>query len=394
MNQVLKILHVVASMDPAKGGVSQAVRNIIFNNEFANHEVLSLDSEDLTYSDLDQFIVHNVGIGVTQYKFHQGLVPQMRKLFVCFDLVVVHGIWQYHHFASFLTVRALKKGRKRVPKLAVMPHGMMDPYFQNEPSRKFKALRNNLMWWFVERKAINYADAVLFTCEQELLLARETFSTYKPKNEICVGLGVEKPPTLREEMKKAFNKKLPGVERYWLFLSRIHPKKGIDLLIRAYIKLQEELTGELPDLVIAGPLDTLHAKEIKDLASKSQKVHIIGALYGDAKWGAFYGAEFFVLPSHQENFGIAVVEALACGLPVLMTKKINIWKEIYQRNACLIIDEISIDSLVNILREVSHLDINKKKDLSGNGKDIFNSLFEVESCSKRFVNEARDKLNL
>src|SRR5690606_39791764 len=92
-------------------------------------------------------------------------------------------------------------------------------------------------------------------------------------------------------------------------------------------RLKQE-SFDIPDLVIAGPgLNTLFGSRLKKLAVGSS-IHFPGMLEGAEKWGAFSGCEAFILPSHQENFGIAVVEAMACGKPVLISNKVNIWQEI------------------------------------------------------------------
>ena len=75
-----------------------------------------------------------------------------------------------------------------------MPHGMLDPWFQRDKSRRVKAVRNWFYWWLVERGVVNAADALLFTCQQELELARTTFGGYRPKREMDVGYGIAEPP--------------------------------------------------------------------------------------------------------------------------------------------------------------------------------------------------------
>jgi len=114
-----------------------------------------------------------------------------------------------------------------------------------------------------------------------------------------------------------------------LFLSRVHPKKGCDLLLDAF----RHLAAQHPDLhlVIAGPdphhLTPALARQAQ-AAGIADRVHLLPMLEGDQKWGAFCAAQVFALPSHQENFGIAVAEALACAKPVLLSDKVNIWQEI------------------------------------------------------------------
>src|SRR5690606_1516839 len=133
---------------------------------------------------------------------------------------------------------------------------------------------------------------------------------YTPKKELNVGYGIAEPPSFNPEMLQRFFELCPEAKdkKYLLFLSRIHEKKGVDLLIKAYLQLKEKyLQEELPLLVIAGPgLDTDYGKVIHQLVKQNgelnQSVFFPGMLTEGAKWGAFYGCEAFVLPSHQENF--------------------------------------------------------------------------------------------
>lgn len=207
-----------------------------------------------------------------------------------------------------------------------------------------------MYWKIVEGKVINNADGVLFTSDEEYHLAQRTFSPYGPKKEFIIGLGVAEPPPYTPSFAQSCPKLMD--DTFILYLSRVHEKKGVDLLIKAYAEIVgkirqntsvEQLPGEtegkvlfrreFPKLVIAGPgLETSYGQKIQDivLASPGLKNNVFfpGMLTGDAKWGAFYRCEAFVLPSHQENFGIAVVEALSCSKPVLISKKVNIWREI------------------------------------------------------------------
>jgi glycosyltransferase involved in cell wall biosynthesis len=118
--------------------------------------------------------------------------------------------------------------------------------------------------------------------------------------------------------------------RFLLFLGRLHEKKGCDLLIEAFAALRNSASADQSlDLVLAGPCaDAGYEEHLKRMASSVSGVTFTGMLAGAQKWGAFSAADAFILPSHQENFGIAVVEALACGTPVLISNKVNIWREI------------------------------------------------------------------
>ncbi|WP_281298247.1 glycosyltransferase [Flavobacterium limnophilum] len=384
----MKILHVISSMDPKAGGVSQGIRNLnpyIVKGD-VQVEVISIDDKNEDYQLKDEFVIHKIGKGKTSFQYNPKLYVWLMQNLENYDCVVVHGIWQYHNYAVYIAIKKLKKKAKKTPKVIIMVHGMLDPYFQKAADRKMKALRNELVWRCTEKKAINAADALFFTCEEELLLARTTFKGYLPKKEINVGFGIQKPPIFEVQMKKAFEQKCPEIlgKKYWLFISRIHPKKGVDVLIDAYNKMTSA-NHILPDLVIVGPVDSDYAQQMIEKANVNPQIHFLGMLTGNSKWGAFYGCEAYLLPSHQENFGIAIVEAMACKKPVLITKNINIWREIEAGNGGWILEEVSTDSI-----EKSLLVISKYTDahLENKGKcaiETFNKTFDVEDCADIFI---------
>jgi len=265
------------------------------------------------------------------------------------------------------------------------------------PDRKLKAIRNTIYWKLAEHKLIEKAEGLLFTCEDELTLANVPFKPYNPKRNFVVGLGVDQPPAFTADMKSAFEKNSPGLNQspYILFLSRINEKKGIDLLIAAYAKAVHENDAEierfpntptLPKLVIAGPgLETPYGTKIQHLVLSDRglrkAVVFSGMLSGEAKWGAFYGCEAFILPSHQENFGIAVVEALACGKPVLISNQINIWKEINQSGACYVAEN-TLEGTSVLLRLWGQASSEQKLMMSKNALNSFKTNFSTTQATK------------
>ncbi len=336
----LKILRVIASLDPVCGGPSQGVRHSIeaLRKLGFQNEVVSCDAASLDWVGKDPFPLHALGPGKFGYAYAPRLQPWLLENLGRFDAVVLHGLWLG---SSIAALRALKKSTGKKPRFFVMPHGMLDPWFQRDASRRLKAVRNFFYWWLVERRVVNGADALLFTCEEEQRLARQTFGGYKPRREINVTYGIPEPPPFTEKMRKAFLERVPGVgERpYVLFLGRIHPKKGVDLLVSAYLQFlnTEKLKTDFPQLVIAGPgWDSEFGRQVSVAIGSHPRIHKVGMLEGDAKWGGLYGCDAFILPSHQENFGIAVVEALACNKPVLISNKVNIWREIAEDGAGLV----------------------------------------------------------
>lgn len=385
----MKILRVISSMDPKTGGPSQGLRNInpILINSGAIVEILSLDNPTSVFINSDQVIIHKMGKGLTSFQYNKKLNQWLDEHLGEFDFVSVHGIWQYHNYAVYKSIQKRKKKGLKTPKVVIMPHGMLDPYFQKATDRKFKALRNKLVWRITEKRAINAADAIFFTCEEELLLARNTFKGYKPKREINVGYGIQRPPIFEEGMKRAFEELCPKIQnkRYWLFLSRIHPKKGIDLLIDVYNKLIKE-GHQLPELVIAGPTESEFAQQMVANAKKNPHIHFPGMVLGDSKWGVFYGCEAFLLPSYQENFGIAIVEAMACKKPVLITKQINIWNEIQNGQGGWVMETLDKNELEQHLMQISQLNQHELKQIGSYAFTTFEDKFLVEKRGKAFIN--------
>ena len=385
----MKILRVIPSMNPNQGGPCQGIRNSIPELEKlgTTNEVVCLDEPTSEYLGKDSFLIHALGIAKTPLKYHKNLVPWLLENYQNFDIIIIHGLWSYHSHAAIKTFLRYKKQNTITPKIYVMPHGMLDPYFQKAESRKLKALRNDIYWKFFENKVINEADGILFTCEEELLLARTTFPNYKPKKEINVGYGIQPPPKYSAEMKAVFSKKVPNWngKPHLLFLSRIHPKKGVDLLINAFLKLEKEL-DDLPQLIIAGPgLEEAYGVAMQELAAPSKNIVFPGMLSGDAKWGAFYESEVFVLPSHQENFGIAVVEALACAKPVLISNKVNIWREIIKGKGGIVKDDTDTETY-QLLKDWLTLNNEQKAQMSKDAQNVFLEHYTIEQAGKQLFN--------
>ncbi|MBX3257346.1 MAG: glycosyltransferase [Chitinophagaceae bacterium] len=384
----MKILRIIPSMNPKYGGPCQGIRNSIPEMQKLGivNEVVCMDVQDSNYLGKDNFFIHALGRARGPWAYHKGLILWLQNNFERFDVVIIHGIWSYHSYAAYKALAIYKKSHKRYPKLYVMPHGMLDPYFQKAKDRIFKAIRNRIYWKLIESAVINNADGLLFTCEEELLLARTTFAPYRPKSEINVGYGIQSPPPCLPMMKQKFSEKVSkwNGKPFILSLSRIHPKKGIDLLVKAYQQLEKE-NVVLPQLIIAGPgLNTAYGKEIEKLASASENIHFIGMLTGDVKWSAFYGCECFILPSHQENFGIAVVEAMACGKPVLISNKVNIYKEI-ERGKSGLVESDTLDGVLKLLIQWISFSEKIKQEYSINARKTYMQEFTNENAVKKMT---------
>lgn len=385
----MKLLHVIGSMDPHTGGPCQTIRNFApwFIESCNTLEVVCLDDPNSDYLAAETFRVHALGRGRGSWNYHPALLPWLNENLPRFDAVILNGLWQYQGYALW---QAAKKSPKSPP-YYIFPHGMLDPWFQKLSVRPLKTLRNWIFWKVIQHRIVHQAAGLLFTCEEERRLARLPFRPYSPKQEAVVGLGLPEPPAYHARMKAVFAEKCSGLagKKYFLFLGRIHPKKGVDLLIKAYSALRAATpNAPAPVLVIAGPgVETSYGQNMQKLASDicpPGSVYWPGMLAGDAKWGALYNCEAFVLPSHQENFGIAVVETLACGRPVMISDQVNIWREIKECGAALV-GKNSVAGTTKLFLDWINLSSEAKSNMAAHSKSCFQKYFSIESAARKLV---------
>ena len=325
------ILHVIRSVNPALGGPVEVVKQLAQAHRAMGLkvEVATLDSPRAMWA--KAFPAHALGEreSFTGYGFSKRFVPWLKENRSKYMAVISHGLWQYHNAGAWMALRGTDTP------YYVFPHGMLDPWFkQAYPLKHFK---KRVYWAMRERHVLREAKAVLFTCEEERRLAEGTFKPWV-RDERVVQLGIAPPGENIVVQRTRFFEKFPRYldRRLLLFMGRLHDKKGCEMLIEAFGKLAGRIDSAF-HLAMAGPCgDEDYLKRLIKLAEShcpAGSVSFPGMLSGEIKWGALRGAEAFVLPSHQENFGIAVVEALACGVPVLISNKVNIWSEIVEDRA-------------------------------------------------------------
>ena len=325
----MHILHIIGTIDPAAGGPTESVISLLsYGSAGYTGEVVTLDDPSAPYLKDIGFTVHALGPTTSTFGFSSKLLPWLRDNRHRFDGAIVNGLWQYCGFAAW---RALAE---KTPYL-VFTHGMLDPYFKR--AFPLKHIKKWLYWLPAEYWVLRDAHSVLFTSNAEKRLAEQSFWLHR-WNPCVVPFGASGPIGEPEMQKKSFFEKCPQAEgkRFLLFLGRIHRKKGCDLLIEAFAKIAADDPALY--LVMAGPDQQQWSAELKTTAARlgvADRIYWPGMITGDAKWGAFFASEAFILPSHQENFGIAVAEALACGKPVLLADKVNIAEDIAEDGAGL-----------------------------------------------------------
>jgi glycosyltransferase involved in cell wall biosynthesis len=383
-------------MDPEIGGPSQAIRYLFpyFTENYSKPDVVCLNDNGSNADDLEKINIISLGDSYGPWQYNKKLFTWLMDNLANYDFVIIHGLWVYNSYAVTKAMRELKKKKiSNLPAVYIMPHGMLDPWFQTNKGRRLKAIRNWFYWKLIEHNVISSADGLLFTCEEEMVLARNTFYPYKPKREFNVGYGIPLPPTCNNLFLDSFYFHAPSVKgkKYLLALSRIHPKKGLDLLLEVYKMLVEdnEIATNLPMLVIAGPgLNTSFGKSLVDFVDSHQQlkpfVVFTGMIKGALKWGAIYGAEAFILPSHQENFGISVVEFMACKKHVLISNQVNIWREIQEGGGGLVCRDDKEDILKMMLTWMK-MSEQQKKEMGNHAFEIFQEKFTLEKVANKII---------
>ena len=363
-----RLLHVVASFAPSEGGTSEGLRTLA--ESCAGAEVACLDDPAAPHLRGLSFPVHGLGPARGAYRYSPRWQPWLQQNLERFDGVVIHGLWQYHSYGTYRVIL----GRKPY---AVFPHGMLDPYFKR--AFPVKHLKKQVYWLAREYRVLRDAGAVCFTTPIERDTAETTFWPQR-WNPVVVSFGTLQPEGDPGAQREVFWGRFPALRerRFFLFLSRIHRKKGCDLVLEAFARL----AGAHPDveIVIAGPDPDGLRPQLEAQARLlriEQRVHWTGMLAGDEKWGAFHAALGFVLPSHQENFGIAAVEALACGLPILISDKVNTWPDILQDRSGIVnpdTAEGTFQSMMSLLGMTAE----ERRHMVENGRASFRTRYEMK----------------
>lgn len=255
------------------------------------------------------------------------------------DIVHFHGLWQYDH------AKLSRELTRRAVSMVVSPHGMLEPW----------AWRHR--WWkkwpyygLVERGHLHRAKAVLATASLEAQRLQQML----PQQRIeALPLGLTDDSAGPDYEKAREKLGWEAGETVFLFLSRLHPKKGLDLLLKALAIV------DLPEktrLVVVGGGDPNYVSTVRSIADsmrdKLPKIDWVGEVWGPERWPYFQGANLFCLPTHSENFGLAVLEACQVGTPALTTSTTP-WSQWLNSNRGYIA-EPTVDSIALQLRGYLH----------------------------------------
>ena len=330
----IRVLHVIASIAQRTGGPAKAVVDMAAAVAARGHAV-SIYTTDREMSEAERAAIGTPSAdGVSRHVFKQhwphafaasfDLGAALEDAIPKADIVHLHSLYLYHVWKAARVCRKAK-----VPYL-LRPHGTLDPFLW----RRHRG-RKKLVELAFQDRVIRDAAALHYTAEEEMRLAAP-YVHGAPG--VVVPNGLDMRAYSEVPARGAFfaaHPELAGTKPV-LFLSRINFKKGLDVLIPAFAKALA--ADPALRLVVAGPDDgyLATAKGFAAAAGVADKVLWLGMLSGEAKKAAFADCTAFALPSWSENFGIAIVEAMACEAPVIVSDRVNIWREIEAAGAGLV----------------------------------------------------------
>ncbi len=288
-----RVLQLINTMNPDFGGPQEAAAQIghSLKSLAIDSDIVTLDAPETTWGDTDVMRLEARSLRRIQLQRPADSLARARtRIATARSLSMVSG--------NTTGSRSGVRYAELATPYYVFAHGMLGPWFKRE--YPLKHLKKQLYWSWAEYRVLRDARAVLFTTEEERLLARQTFAPYRV-NEAVVGFGISEPP--RGE-RAHFLRRYPQLQdkRIALFLGRLHPKKGCDLLISAFATVCSR--DPRLRLVMAGPdQDGYQAALMRqaELRGIADCICWTGMIKDELKWGAYQSAEVFVLPSHQEE---------------------------------------------------------------------------------------------
>jgi len=347
----MRILHVIASLAPRYGGPSVACPALCRELARRGHEVsiytTNVGRDRLPDVPLDQPVLLREGVefhyfsGWTYppgYKFSLSLWRALREAVCRFDVVHIYSVY------GFSTLAGAYHCRKYGVPYLLHPHGSLDPYL-----RRRHRFRKWAYTQLIAQGTFEHAAAILFNSAEEMRLATDWLGLSSQRNyhhrlpvKVVVYVGVEDawfegpPPGAGKRFREKF--RLLATQPLVVFFGRLNFKKGLDVLAQAFGLIARE--RENVRLVLAGPENDGYGQNVREWLKKAgvlEKTTFTGLLEGEERVAGLHEAEVFALPSYTENFGQAVAEAMACGVPVVISDRVNIWPEVKEAGAGLVV---------------------------------------------------------
>lgn len=350
--------------------VSVYTTNVGLNGRVPNNQEVDVNGVKVTYFAFTRFFEF---LGATGWQFSLPMTAALRGNLRLFDVIYIVAIWNYPIAIAAHYCRRYKKP------YIISPRGLLYPYTTGR-----KAWKKWPYYQLITKKDLQGAAAIHYTTRDEserchLALGLKNTAVVIPNGiDLCEFKDLPSKEKLRQRYPTLKDKKVI------LFLGRINWKKGLDILIEAHSVLTKKRNDV--HLLITGNDEAGYIRKVKRWVREygiGQRVTFTGILTGKEKLEAYAGSDIFVLPSYSENFGIAVVEAMACGLPVIISNQVGIYKEVSGAEAGVVIetDAQQLAKTMENLLDNPHI-CNK---MGENGKHLVNEMFRLDTVADEMI---------
>ena len=355
----MKVLTFVSSIDLSSGGPSRSVPMLVKGLAELGVDItlMTIRSENMNVHALEGTTAK---LKVLEPSFTRKGIAQYLKE-EKFHLIQIQSMWDWPYHK--VMVEARKQG---IPYI-VTPRGMLEPWSLSQ-----KKWKKKLAWWLYQRNDVQKSVCVFTTAKMEADHVSDLGIT-TCKSVIPNGIETDGYPC-----KTA----IEGVKKQVLFLSRVHVKKGIELLFEAWKRIHPENTDWQLLVIGNGEAEYIHSLEnrVESLGLKDC-IKILPPVFGDAKIKVYQESALFCLPSFSENFGMVIAEAMSCGTPVITTTNCP-WNILNETNTGWCID-LSVDNLEHALREAMWMDANALYDMGQRASKLIFDNFDYRSVTRK-----------
>lgn len=360
-----KLALLTTTVSPAAGGLAASIPPLAFrldqSGRFETHVIGTVDPKapEAAAAWGPRVHAHKV-LGIRAFKFAPSLSTSLQTLAP--DVVDVQGLWTYPSLAN------LRHHRYGGCPYVITPRGMLDPWALDRSRLKKRLVRT-----LFEDSHLHCATCLRATAEMEATHFRD-FNLHNPI--AIIPNGVDVPPLVRSKRKTGGPCRL-------LFLSRLHPKKGLPFLLRAWAAIAQQRQDW--ELIIAGPDEVGHEAEMRALETRlaAPRIRWIGAVDGPTKTALYRSADLFVLPTHTENFGLVIAEALAAGVPAIVTKGAP-WAGLKAERCGWFINH-GVEPLRSTLLEATALPPEERREMGQRGRAWMERDFGWEGIGERMI---------
>lgn len=390
----LKILVLAANISTSSGGLKTGTLNLCKALIKKGHDVLLYTT---TYSDTNEFfhykgrLIYLEGVPVRfsniQFNamgniFSVGLTKDLLKTIPSMDLVLIQSLYQITS-----TLAAIISKIYNIPYI-LRPHGTLDPVLFFRRRLLIKKIYINLF----ERWSFFWARAIQYSSKSEMLMTSRVIKNLAPGIIITEGISIE--DFSRQSKKIDFRKRYPQFKdkRIILFLGRMHQKKGLEIALQAFSIASKKI--EDIQMAIIGPGESNYVNQLISLTSRlrlDDRVFFLGAVDNELKKAALMDSDIFLLPSHGENFGIAVIEAIACGCPVILSNKVAVAEDLKNYGVALVADCDAVQMASAICTLCSDVELSNR--MRSEGPICANKFYSLEAMATQMDVAYKSLLN-